>query len=148
MVEGAEKSGNWYRGVVDAAARFITKWHRTEADKSWPMGATSDGKNSNKAKLDGGGGGGVPIHLWTNVESKWHTLRQGTGSTNMWSVFKYSKALKPIVSGSVLPSLYSSSSMLFSRFSYPHRPTYDSKSLMQVPWLPYEYVDRWYRSKI
>ena len=57
MVEGGKKSRNWYRGVVDAADRFITKWHRTEADKSWPIGATLDGKNSNKANLDGGGGG-------------------------------------------------------------------------------------------
>ena len=54
----AKTSGNWYRGVVDAPGRFMTKWHRGEADKSWPIHATVDAKNSNKGKLDGGGRGG------------------------------------------------------------------------------------------
>ena len=29
----AEKSGNWHRGVVDAADRITTKWHKGEAEK-------------------------------------------------------------------------------------------------------------------
>ena len=27
----ATKSGNWHRGIVDAAYRFMTIWHRSEA---------------------------------------------------------------------------------------------------------------------
>ena len=37
----------------------MTKWHRTEADKSWPIHATVNAKNSNNGKLEGGGGGGA-----------------------------------------------------------------------------------------
>ena len=51
-----KKSGNWYREVVDAAGCFMTKWHRTEADKSWLIQATVGTKNSNKGKLEEGGG--------------------------------------------------------------------------------------------
>ena len=29
------KSGNWHRGIVDAADRFMTRRHRGEAEKSW-----------------------------------------------------------------------------------------------------------------
>ena len=53
----AKKGGNWYREVVDAAGRFMTKWHRTEADKSWPLHAKVGAKNKNQGKLEGGGGG-------------------------------------------------------------------------------------------
>ena len=48
----AKKSGNWYRGVVDAAGCFMMKRRRTEADKSWPIHATVDAKNSNKGKRE------------------------------------------------------------------------------------------------
>ena len=51
-----KKRGNWYRGVVDAAGRFMAKWHRGERKKSWPIHATVDAKNSHKGKLEGGGG--------------------------------------------------------------------------------------------
>ena len=30
----AKKSGKWYRGVVDAADRFMTRWQKGEAEKS------------------------------------------------------------------------------------------------------------------
>eukprot|EP00904_Undaria_pinnatifida_P004437 jgi/Undpi1/13995/HiC_scaffold_9.g03646.m1 len=30
-----KKSGNWHRGIVDAADRFMTRRHRGEAEKSW-----------------------------------------------------------------------------------------------------------------
>ena len=58
----------------------MIRWHRTEADKSWPIHATVDAENSDKGELEWGGGG-VPIQLWTNVESKWYMVWQGTGST-------------------------------------------------------------------
>ena len=35
----------------------MKKNHRTEADKSWPIHVTVDAKNSNKWKLEKGGGG-------------------------------------------------------------------------------------------
>ena len=31
----AKKSGNWHRGIVNAAERFMARWHRGEAEKSW-----------------------------------------------------------------------------------------------------------------
>ena len=105
----AKKSGNWYRGVVDAAGRFMMKWHRTETDKHWPIHATVDTKNSNKGTLEGGGGGTHTAVDERRIEMV-HMVWQGTGSTNTWSVFKYSNDLNPIVSGSVLLCLYSSSS--------------------------------------
>ena len=42
---------------------------------------------------------------------KWYMVCQGTGSTKTWSVFKYSNALNPIVSGSVLLCLFLLSAM-------------------------------------
>ena len=30
----AKKGGSWHRGVVDAADRFMTRWHRGEVEKS------------------------------------------------------------------------------------------------------------------
>ena len=61
----------------------MTKWLRTEADKSWPTHATVDTKNINKGRLEGGGGGAVPIQLWTIAESKWYMVWQATGLTDM-----------------------------------------------------------------
>ena len=31
----AKKGGKWYRGVVEAAECFMTRWHRDEAESSW-----------------------------------------------------------------------------------------------------------------
>ena len=70
----AEKSGNEYRGVVDAAGRFRMKRHRTEADKSWPIHATGDGESRNNGKMEGEGGEGVPIQLWKNAKAKWYIV--------------------------------------------------------------------------
>ena len=53
-LRAANKRGNGYRGVVDAAGRFMMKWHMTEADKSCLIHATVDPKNSNKGKQEGG----------------------------------------------------------------------------------------------
>ena len=54
----AKKSGNWYREVVDAADRFMTRWHRGEAQKSWLRHAAAvDAKSSNQEKPGGQGAG-------------------------------------------------------------------------------------------
>ena len=52
-----KKSGNWYRGVVDAADRFMTRWHRGEAEKSWLRHAAADAKSSDKWGNRGDGRG-------------------------------------------------------------------------------------------
>lgn len=83
---------------------MMTKRHRTEAGKSWPTYATKDAKASNKGKMEVG----VPMQLWTNAEPKWYMVCLGTGSTNMWNVFKYNIALNHVVSGSDLLCLYPS----------------------------------------
>ena len=53
----AKKSGKWYRGVVDATDRFMTRWHEGEAEKSWLRHATEDAKSGDKEKPGGRGGG-------------------------------------------------------------------------------------------
>ena len=66
----AKRSGNWYRGVVDTADRFMAKWHRVETEKSWLRHVAVDPKSSNQGKP--GGRGGVLIQLSTNnAETKW-----------------------------------------------------------------------------
>ena len=52
----AKKSGNWHRGIVDAADRFVTRWHRGEAEKSWQRLTAEDTKSSNQGKPGGRGG--------------------------------------------------------------------------------------------
>ena len=44
--------------VVDAADRFMTRWHKGEAEKSWLRHATEDAKSGDKGKPGGRGGGG------------------------------------------------------------------------------------------
>ena len=56
----AEKSGNWHRGIADAADRFIKRWHRGEAEKSWQRLTAEDAKSSNQGKPEGRGGGKQP----------------------------------------------------------------------------------------
>ena len=53
----AAKSGKWYRGVVDAADRFMTRWHKGEAEKSWRRHAAENAKNGDKGKTWGRGEG-------------------------------------------------------------------------------------------
>ena len=55
----AKKSGNWHRGI-DAAGRFMTRWHRGEAEKSWQHPTAEDAKSSNQGKPEGWVGGGQP----------------------------------------------------------------------------------------
>ena len=60
--------GKWYRGVVQAAECFVTRWHRDEAESSWLRHATEDAKSDDKGKS--GGGAAVLILLSTNSERK------------------------------------------------------------------------------
>ena len=53
----AKKSESWHRGVVDAADRFMTTWHRDEAEQSCLHHAAVDAKSSDKGKAGGTGGG-------------------------------------------------------------------------------------------
>ena len=50
LLRAAMKSGNWYRGLVGATDRFMTRWHRSEAEKNWLRRAPVDAKKSNKGK--------------------------------------------------------------------------------------------------
>ena len=57
----AKKSENWHRGIVDAADRFMKRWHRGEAEKTWRRLTTKDTKSSNQGKSGGRGGGGAAV---------------------------------------------------------------------------------------
>ena len=46
----AKKGGKWYRGVVEAAECFMTRWHRDEAESSWLRHATEDAKSDDKGR--------------------------------------------------------------------------------------------------
>ena len=46
----AQKRGQWYRGVVEAADCFMTRWHRDEAERSWLRHAAEDAKSDDKGK--------------------------------------------------------------------------------------------------
>ena len=63
----AKKGGKWYRGVVEAAECFMTRWHRDEAESSWLRHATEDAKSDDKERA---GGAAVLILLSTNSERK------------------------------------------------------------------------------
>ena len=41
----AKNCGKWYRGVVEAAECFMTRWHRDEAESSWLRHTTEDAKS-------------------------------------------------------------------------------------------------------
>ena len=68
---GAKKGGKWYRGVVEAAEYFMTRWHRNEAESSWLRHATEDAKSDDKGRGGGTRGAAVLILLSTNAEMKW-----------------------------------------------------------------------------
>ena len=44
----AAKGGKWYRGDVEAAERFMTRWLRDEAESSWLRNAGEDVKSDDK----------------------------------------------------------------------------------------------------
>ena len=48
----AKKGGKWYRGVVEAAECFMTRWHRDEAESSWLRHATEDAKSDDKGRRE------------------------------------------------------------------------------------------------
>ena len=64
----AEKSGKWYRGVVEAADCFMARWHRDESQRSWLRHAAEDAKS--RDERGGKGGAAVLIQLSTNAETK------------------------------------------------------------------------------
>ena len=51
----AKKGGKWYRGVVEAAECFMTRWHRDEAESSWLRHAADDANSDDKGRRRGGG---------------------------------------------------------------------------------------------
>ena len=59
-------SGSW--GMVDAAGRFITRWHRGDAEKSWLRHAAEDAKTSDKE--DWGAGAAVLTQLSMSADTK------------------------------------------------------------------------------
>ena len=65
----AKKCGKWYRGVVEAAECFMTRWQRDEAESSWLRHTTEDAKSDDRGK--NGGGAAVPILLSMNSERNW-----------------------------------------------------------------------------
>ena len=66
----AKKSEKWNRGVVDAADRFMKRWHKGEAEKGWLRQAAEDDKSGDKRKLGGRGGeAAVLIQLSTEAET-------------------------------------------------------------------------------
>ena len=67
----AKKGGKWYRGVVEAAECFMTRWYRDEAESSWLRHATEDAKGGDKGREGGNGGAATLILLSTNAEMKW-----------------------------------------------------------------------------
>ena len=46
----AKKGGKWYRGIVEAAECFMTRWHRDEAESSWLRHTTEDAKSDDKGR--------------------------------------------------------------------------------------------------
>ena len=47
--------GKWYRGVVQAAECFVTRWHRDEAESSWLRHATEDARSDDRGTERGEG---------------------------------------------------------------------------------------------
>ena len=64
----AKKSGNWYRGVVDATDRFTRTCHRGETGRSWLLHEGVDATSSSEGELKGGGRV-VLLQLWTKKHS-------------------------------------------------------------------------------
>ena len=80
----AKKIGNWHRGIVDAADRFMKRWHRGKAEKSWQRPTAEDAKSSKQGKRGGRGWGGsrTDTAVQMNAETKRQIMWQGTSSTN------------------------------------------------------------------
>ena len=67
----AKKGGKWYRGVVEAAECFMTRWHRDKVESSWLRHTTEDAKSDGNGRGAGKGGAAVLILRSTNAEIKW-----------------------------------------------------------------------------
>ena len=52
----AEKSGKWYRGVVEATDCFMARWHRNEAQRNRLRHAAEDAKSGDMGTGVGGRG--------------------------------------------------------------------------------------------
>ena len=50
----AQKAGKWYRGVLEAAERFMVKWHKDKADASRKRHASAVGGAQGNGKREGG----------------------------------------------------------------------------------------------
>ena len=53
----AKKGGKWYRGVVEAAECFMTRWYRDEAESNRRRCTTEDAKSDDKGRRWGKGRG-------------------------------------------------------------------------------------------
>ena len=53
-------TGTGESSTVDAADRFMQRWHRGEGEKSWQLLTEEDAKSSNQRKLVGRGRGDQP----------------------------------------------------------------------------------------
>ena len=49
----AKKGGKWYRGVVEAAQCFMTRWHRDEVESRWLRHAAEDAKSDGEGRRGG-----------------------------------------------------------------------------------------------
>ena len=66
----AKKGGKCYRGDVEAAECFMTRWHRDKAKSSWLRHATEDPRVMTREWGGGKEGAAVLILLSTNAEMK------------------------------------------------------------------------------
>ena len=66
----ANKGGKCYRGVVEAAECFMTRWQRDEAENSWLRHATEDAKSEDKGRGGGKGGAAVVLILLSTNECR------------------------------------------------------------------------------
>ena len=57
----AKNRGNWHRGIVTAADRFMTRWHGGEGDKGGQRLTAEGAKYSNQGKPCGLGRGGAMV---------------------------------------------------------------------------------------
>ena len=74
----AKKAGKWYRGVLEAAERFMVMWHKDEADASRKRHASAAGG----AQGSGNGGGNSRKEIAVDESTKETADLQGTRPTS------------------------------------------------------------------
>ena len=57
-IHTANRAGKWYRGILEAAERFMTRWPLEEENKSSERRAA---RMRDAQSRKGGGGGGIPL---------------------------------------------------------------------------------------